>query len=104
MVAAAHRWCYVWRNSCIYVVTDNTQVYYGVAKGTSVNWCSMQWLQELFWIACLFNIEFRVIRIPTGDNILADALSRLNNPDFVEIASHLLTEFSVCCRDTRAGG
>lgn len=78
LVAGVHRWCYAWRNKCVYFFIDNTQVEAGIHSGKSINPFSMAWLRELFWVSAMFNIELIPVRVPSDENIVADASSRLN--------------------------
>ena len=102
VVVAIHRWGASWRNLDVLVVTDNTQVQGWVNSGRSCNPYAMAWLRELFWVAAFFNINVRACRITSGDNVWADALSRLNNPDCLFICEHDIQGFSDCCRAARA--
>ena len=104
VVVAIHRWGLRWRNGSVMVVTDNTQVQAWVNKGSCPNPYAMAWLRELFWVASFYNITIRACRIRSEDNILADALSRLNSEDSVIICEAHIDGFSGCCRATRAAG
>ena len=98
VVVAIHRWGVMWRDSTIWIVTDNTQVQSWVNSGRSISPYAMAWLRELFWVAAFYNLNIKAGRISSEDNIWADALSRLNNPDCVYICEHDIVGFSECCR------
>lgn len=104
VVVAIHRWGVRWRNSSLLFVTDNTQVQGWVNKGCSSNPYAMAWLRELFWVAAFYNLSIRSSRISSEDNILADALSRLNSDDSNIICDSHIIGFSDCCRAVRAEG
>ena len=88
----------------IVMVTDNTQVQGWINKGSSSNPYAMAWLRELFWVSAFFNITFKAARISSADNLLADALSRLNSDDSLVICEAHIHGFSHCCRAVRAAG
>ena len=97
VVVAMHRWCHLWKNKLVWLVTDNTQVEGGVNSGRSANPYSLFWLREIFWVAAFYNIHLRAIHIPSGDNRIADSLSRLKNPDCVDVCCDLIPGFIDCC-------
>ena len=98
VVTALHRQCHNWRDCVVECVTDNTQVYHALRTGRGRNHVTMQWLRELFWMCAFFNIHIKSSWIRGSDNILADSLSRLRNPDCVEICEDRIYDFGVCCR------
>lgn len=104
VVVAVHRWGVRFRNSGIMIVTDNTQVQSWVNTGRSTNPYAMAWLREIFWVAAFFNLEVKACRISSKDNVLADALSRLNSEDCNLICCAHFEQFSNCCRVARAAG
>lgn len=68
-----------------------------VITGRSRNVTAMSLLRELFWICSIYDIDLRVRHIGTGDNVLADKLSRLRaNPSDVNVFGLPLT-FNNCC-------
>ena len=98
VVVGIHKWGERWKNQEILVVTDNTQVQAALNTGRSINPYTMAWLREIFWVSAFFNISIKAARISSVDNILADSLSRLDNPDCVTICASKLFSFSQCCR------
>ena len=107
VVVALHRCCHVWKDSILNVITDNTQVYYALATGRGKNATTMAWLRELFWVCAFHNIHIVPSWIRSEDNTLADALSRLKNPDCMVICEDYILDFGLCCRprltETRMG-
>ena len=81
----------------MYVTTDNTQVLGVLRSGKSSNATAMAWARELFWSCCFYNIELKCNWIPGVENVLADSLSRLDNPDCRVICAAILPDFTVCC-------
>ena len=98
VVVALHRSCQQWRDCVVEVVTDNTQVYHALRTGRGKNYVTMEWLRELFWVSAFFNIHIKSSWIRGSDNILADSLSRLKNPDCVDICADRIFDFAICCR------
>ena len=98
VVTALQRQCQNWKNCIVEIVTDNTQVYHALRTGRGINRVTMEWLRELFWISAFYNIHVRSSWIRGVDNILADSLSRLKNPDCIEVCSDRIIDFAVCCR------
>lgn len=97
VIAAFQRWGHHWSNSGVLLSTDNTQVESMVITGRSRNVIAMSLIRELFWICSIYNIDLRVRHIKTGDNNLADRLSRLDrNPCNVNVYGLPLT-FNACC-------
>lgn len=68
-----------------------------VITGRSRNVIAMSLIRELFWLCSIYQIDLRVRHIKTGDNCLADRLSRLHNkPSAVNVFGLPLT-FNDCC-------
>ena len=78
--AAALRWGKSWAGASVVMVTDSTTVRAALNTGRSTNESIMYFLRRLFWIAVDNNFEFSSVYIKSGDNILCDALSRLDEP------------------------
>ena len=91
------RWGNLSRNSIINVITDNTQVLSVLNSGRSQNATAMEWAREMFWSCCFYNIELKASWIPGADNLIPDCLSRLNNPDCVEVCINTIPGFENCC-------
>ena len=84
------------------VATDNTQVQGWINTGRSSNPYAMAWLREIFWVSAFFNLSIRACRVSSKDNVLADALSRLNTVDSNTICDFHIDGFANCCRVARA--
>ena len=104
VLVAVHRWGVRWRNQDVMVVTDNTQVQSWVNTGRSINPYAMAWLREIFWVTSFYNINLKACRISSEDNVLADALSRLNDDNCMVICELEIEGFSGCCRKARIDG
>ena len=97
VLVGCQRWGEAWRDSVVYVSTDNTQVQAVLNTGRSHNATAMAWARELFWVCTFYNIYLKGVWVAGVDNILADSLSRLYNKDCVTICCDKLPEFVDCC-------
>ena len=109
VIVGCQRWGLQWKDSVVIVSTDNTQVQAVLNTGRSSNATAMAWARELFWVCTFYNIQLKVKWVAGLDNILADSLSRLDNPDCVIVCGDKLPEFASCCyraiiADGRMGG
>lgn len=77
---AAHLWCYQWRNKLIKVHCDNQAAVAIINKGTSKDPFVMSSLRRLFWLAATFNFKLSAVYYPGYCNTIADACSRLHEP------------------------
>lgn len=77
ILLAVRHWAPAWRDHRVGIHTDNTQVMYGLNKGSSNNKESMSALREIFWWSVIYNFTFSAHHIPGYLNNLADSLSRL---------------------------
>lgn len=82
---------------CIDLFIDNSQVQSNIRTGRSVNPYSMAWLRAIYLVASMFNIELVPVRISSEENVVADALSRLNVGDSKVICHYNFSEFGHCC-------
>ena len=69
------RWGVLWAGA-VYIHTDNTTAQFGVLKQTLKSPAHNEPLRQLLLIAAELDIKVEAIRISSGDNGLADALSR----------------------------
>ena len=83
LVIGLKRWGSYYTNSRIHFITDNMQVLAMINTGRSANPTCMSWLREMFWLCFILNIDVFASYIPSADNVLADALSRLSYPGMV---------------------
>ena len=78
VLAAARRWGASWEGASIMIITDNATVQAAPSTGWSKCRNIMKLLQRLFWLSVQFNFVFTSLHIPSEVNLIADALSRLN--------------------------
>ena len=80
---AALKWCQDWANKKINIHTDNQAAAILINKG----WCKhpivMASLRRVFWLSAIYNFRLRAYYYPGVRNTLADAASRLHEPQGV---------------------
>lgn len=74
-----HRWCKLFKNRSVKLLVDNTQVKHMLINGVSANATCRNWLQEIFWVCVVCIIHLVPEYIPTENNFVADALSRISS-------------------------
>lgn len=67
--------------------------------GRSRNDTCMGWLKEIFWLGAKWDFEIVPEYIPTDENKLADALSRLGYTSYSNANRIAITEVELCCKD-----
>lgn len=77
VVMAVERWSHLLTNYFVTLKSDNMQVVYMLSNHASINSQCMDWLRRLFWTTMRYNIRILPSYVPTDENVLADALSRL---------------------------
>lgn len=93
-----HRWYHLFKNCRVSLLTDNTQVLGMLRKGLSSNTVCMDWIREIYWVCVIHNIDLVPDYIATGDNTIADALSRI--PYKPTVSSDTWNTLSMlCCND-----
>ena len=93
------RWAPMYRDSTIEIITDNSQVLYMINTGRSSSKPCMSWLREIFWLCFIYNVDIYACYIRSEDNVMADALSRCNNPGKLSLCKHLIITNCMCCYD-----
>lgn len=91
---AIKRWSRIWTNMHVVVFSDNQQVVYAINKGFSNNKSSMSLIREIFWDCACGNLYLTARYLRGEHNVIADMLSRLADPLFVNKFMH----YSLCCR------
>ena len=97
LVVGLKRWAHFYENSRLHFITDNMQVLAMINTGRSSNPVCMSWLREMFWVCFINNIDIFATYIPSADNVLADALSRVSYPG---VSAKCLAELdynNMCC-------
>ena len=86
IVVAAATFGMHWQGKRINFHCDNMSVVYVLSSGTSRNPDLMCLVRELFFVAAMYQFEFRATYINTKVNLIADSLSRYNWRLFHEVA------------------
>jgi hypothetical protein len=89
---ACRRWCSIWKNCVVHIFTDNKGAEWALRKGLTRNTNANNILKEILWIAAWNNIEFSVHYVSSKNNYVADALSRIDNEQFLLYAAMLLKQ------------
>ena len=97
--AAALRWGDRWKNCSVTMVTDSTTVMSALNTGRSGSSEIMFFLRRLFWVATEHNFHFNSVFIGTRDNIICDALSRLDDRGSPDRISEADPSGTLCCRE-----
>ena len=110
--AAALRWGGEWKDCSVTMVTDSTTVLAALNTGRSGSPEIMYYIRRLFWLATENNFYFNSVYINTNDNVICDALSRLDARGSAARIAEADPSQTICCRDKlikftygcRAGG
>lgn len=101
VVAGLKKWGENWKNQCVLLHSDNTQVVTMISSGRSKNTQAMSLLREIFWICAIYNIDLRATYINTKDNDFADRLSRLPSDVRKMNPFGMPVSFKFCCSQGR---
>lgn len=101
VLLSCRRWCHKWKDKCIALFTDNTTTLFVVNKGSMRNTDGMLMLREIFYLQAVYNFKLIAHHVKSKDNVIADALSRLDNPEFALTAAECLVHWNVMllCND-----
>lgn len=83
VLLAARTWGHLWRGRHVVVWTDNDPAVFVINSGTSRTPRVMEWLRELFFISAECDFRLTARHVPGKFNMLADALSRFDQPRFL---------------------
>ena len=95
VLLACRRWYHKWKDKTIHLYTDNMATMYVINKGSMKNNIGMQFVREIFYLAAIYNFKLIAKYIKSGDNVIADAVSRLDNPVFALIAAECLIKWNI---------
>ena len=90
VVLAAQRWGPLWANKHIVVLSDNSTTVACINHGSSRSVLLMKYLRYIFWLSAMFNFRLKAVHVPGEDNVLADRISRLHEPDARQYLNILL--------------
>ena len=89
---AFRRWCSNWKNRVVHLFTDNKGAEWALKRGLTRNESANNILKEIMWSAAWNNIELSVHYVSSKNNCIADALSRIDNEQFLLFAARLLAK------------
>ena len=87
---AVMRWGPLWQNKKVIVHTDNMGAMAIINKGSCKNPVVMDSLRRIFWWSALYNFRLHAVYIKGTDSMIADAVSRLHEPNGVYRLIHNL--------------
>ena len=90
VVLAAQRWGPLWANKHIVVLSDNTTTVACISRGSSRSVLLLKFLRHIFWLLAMFNFRLKAVHVMGEDNVLADTISRLHEPDAKQYLNTLL--------------
>ena len=92
ILLALERWGHCWKDSLVHVYTDSNVALFSIRKGSIDNAKGMSLMRRIHMILAVYNIKLDLKRISTKDNCFADALSRLDNPEYALKAFEMLCD------------
>ena len=92
VLLALRSWGHQWKNTYLHVYTDNMATKYVLNTGSMRDDIGMDFLREIYCILAMNNINIVAKYLTSKDNIVADALSRLDNVNFALAAAEILLE------------
>lgn len=81
VVLAAQRWGKDWENKRVVIFSDNMTTVACLNKCTSRSKILMSYLRGLFWLSATYNFHITAVHVPGKENIMADFISRLHEPN-----------------------
>ena len=90
VLLAVVRWSAAWAGQSIHLLTDNKATAFALKTGRTRCQLANQVLREILWMLALVNCHFTVSYLPSKDNYIADALSRMDNAIFLAQAIKFL--------------
>lgn len=97
VLVGLRRWAHYFAGKSVILYVDNTQVMYMLSNTSSTNSKCLTWLKEIFWLCIDNDIQLLPRYISSGDNFIADALSRLHGDKHVDVARLALEVKDWCC-------
>jgi hypothetical protein len=90
VVLAAQRWGPLWANKHVVVLSDNSTTVTCINRGSSRSVLLMKYLRHIFWLSAVFNFRLKAVPVVGDDNVLADRISRLHEPEARQYLTILL--------------
>ena len=73
---------------------DNEVALFAINKGVCRNQVALGFIRELALLSLEYNFTLTAKYITSKENVIADALSRLDNPKFALVAAEMLVDWS----------
>jgi hypothetical protein len=90
VLVAIKRWGFLWAGSHVLIRTDNVTAMSALNKGTSRCREIMPIVREIFWLTIQYDFVITSVFVPCILNVLADRVSRLDDPIHAIEAGELL--------------
>ena len=89
---AATFWAPLWANKKIYVHTDNITAASVINKAMCKEPFVMESLRRIFWLSAIYNFRLHAVYYPGINNVIADCVSRIEEPGAQMKLNRLLTK------------
>ena len=90
VVLAAQKWGPLWANKPVIVLSDNSTTEACVNRGSSRSVLLMKYLRHIFWLSVVFNFRLKAVHVLGEDNVLADIIYGLHEPEARQYLTILL--------------
>ena len=90
VVLAAKKWGPLWANKPVVVLSDNSTTEACINRGSSHSVLLMKYLRHIFWLSVVFNFRLKAVHVLGEDNVLADRISQLHEPEARQYLTILL--------------
>ena len=90
VVLAAQRWGTLWANKHVVVLSDNSTTVARINRGSSLSVLLIKYLRHIFWLSAVFNFCLKAVHVLGEDNVLADRIYRLHEPEARQYLTILL--------------
>ena len=90
VLLSAWKWASVWSGRQIIVYTDNQATMYAINKGSMKHKLGNLFVREILWLSAVYNFTITARYVRSKNNVVADAMSRLNDQVNAMIAWNLI--------------
>ena len=90
VVLAAQKWGPLWANKPVVVLSNNSTTEACINRGSSRSVLLMKYLRHIFWLSVVFNYRLKAVHVLGEDNVLADIISGLHEPEARQYLTILL--------------
>ena len=84
------KWGPLWANKPVIVLSDNSTTEACINRGSSRSVLLMKYLRHIFWLSVVFNFSLKAVHVLGEDNVLADIISGLHEPEARQYLTILL--------------